>query len=356
MLLEGLHIPLTTPFYPDGRPYLRKLEHNVRSYSKTQAAGLAVLTSAGEANLLSDDEMRQVLLTAAETAAKEKVLLAGVSRESTAGTLALVREAEQMGYDAVLVEAPAFLRGAAGEPAGLELLTYFRVVADRTSLPVILVSRRSSVGGALPIELIAEMSRHSQVAGVVEMDGRVDRVQQLLAATSGASREVIVTSIFGAVTRRMLREQSPAAAAGNFIAAEALSGGSTALAVAPPRPALKTRTKRVVFQVICGSTVAMLDGLIAGAGGAMLPFSACVPQACFEVYAAWKDGDLPLAAEKQTRIMLAAQIVEEDLGIAAIKTGCDLNGYFGGQPRLPRLPVSGTGRERIEKSMASLRS
>ena len=35
MLFDGLHIPLTTPFYPDGRVYLRKLEHNVDRYSRT---------------------------------------------------------------------------------------------------------------------------------------------------------------------------------------------------------------------------------------------------------------------------------------------------------------------------------
>ena len=184
MLLEGLHLPLTTPFYPDGRPYLRKLEHNVRSYSKSPAAGLALLTRSGEANLLSETEMHDLLLAAAEAAGKDKVLLGGVSRDSTAGTLALVKIAEELGYDAVLVEAPAFLQGTRGERAGIELLTYFRVIADRSSLPVVLVSGLGAGGGALPLDLIAEMSRHSQVLGVVEMDQSAERVRRILAASS----------------------------------------------------------------------------------------------------------------------------------------------------------------------------
>ena len=66
MLLEGLHIPLTTPFHPDGRLNRRKLASNVVRYSKTPAAGLIVLGPSGEPTLLSDDETREVLSTAAE--------------------------------------------------------------------------------------------------------------------------------------------------------------------------------------------------------------------------------------------------------------------------------------------------
>ena len=63
MLLEGIFPALTTPFYPDGRLYLRKLEQNVARYSLTAAAGLVVLGSTGEAMMLSDEESREVLRT-----------------------------------------------------------------------------------------------------------------------------------------------------------------------------------------------------------------------------------------------------------------------------------------------------
>ena len=89
MLLEGLHIPLTTPFHPDGRLNLPKLAANVVRYSKSPAAGLVVLGPSGEPTLLTDDESRDVLRAAAQAAAPEKVLLAGVSRDSVRATLAL---------------------------------------------------------------------------------------------------------------------------------------------------------------------------------------------------------------------------------------------------------------------------
>src|SRR5436190_18333137 len=82
MLLHGIFPPITTPFYPDGSLYLKKLESNVEHYCKTPMAGLVVLGSTGEAILMSDEEQRQALKTAREAAAPEKVLIAGTGRES----------------------------------------------------------------------------------------------------------------------------------------------------------------------------------------------------------------------------------------------------------------------------------
>lgn len=100
----------------------------------------------------------------------------------------------------------------------------------------------------------------------------------------------------------------------------------------------------------------MLVGLQAGAVGVMPAFAASAPQACYEVLTAWKDGDEGLAQEKQVRLQGVAERVEEELGVAGIKFGCDLNGYFGGRPRLPLLPLTGEERAEIEALMQGLRN
>src|SRR5437660_7290406 len=132
MLLEGLHLPLTTPFYPDGRLNLRKLEHNVDRYSRTPAAVLVALAETGEPVMLSDAETRQALEVAMGAAAETKVMIAGVSRGSVVGTLELAESAAALGYDAVLVKRPGFLRGGQVR----EVLTYFQAVAGRSPVPV----------------------------------------------------------------------------------------------------------------------------------------------------------------------------------------------------------------------------
>jgi dihydrodipicolinate synthase/N-acetylneuraminate lyase len=100
----------------------------------------------------------------------------------------------------------------------------------------------------------------------------------------------------------------------------------------------------------------MLEALQAGAVGVMPGFAAAAPQACYEVFAAWKDGDEGLALEKQDRLRHVAGRVEERLGVAGIKFGCDLNGYFGGRPRLPQIPLTGEERAEVESLMQGLRN
>src|SRR5215471_16410993 len=77
MFLHGIFPPITTPFYPDGHIYHRKLEQNVEHYSRTPMSGIVVLGSTGEAILLSDTERREALKSARDAAANEKVLIAG---------------------------------------------------------------------------------------------------------------------------------------------------------------------------------------------------------------------------------------------------------------------------------------
>ena len=341
MLLEGLQLPLTTPFYADGRLNLRKLEQNVARYSKALATGLVALSEVGEAAMLSDEETRLTLRCVSDAAATEKVLVAGVSRDSVAGTLELAEYAAEVGYDAVLVGRPSFLRGDAAREK--ELLHYFQMVADRSALPVVLSSPAG--GMELSSELVIGLAGHERVIGL--LDGG-ERVELLRSRTSGVKREVTVTAVFAAVTGRMRADNT-------LLSPAALAGGG-ALAVAAPKAVAKTRTKVVGFQILMGRTAGMLEGLEAGAVGAAPGFAACAPQACYEVLAAWKDGDHALAAEQQERLRAAAERIEDKLGVAGAKYGCDLNGYSGGFPRSPLLPLTGAEREEIEALMQGLRN
>lgn len=348
MLLEGLFLPLTTPFYLDGRLNLRKLEHNVDRYSRTPAAGFAVLSRHGDPTLVTDDETREALRSAIEAAAPEKVMLAGIARDSVFAAVELAGYAAGLGYDAVLAGPPSILHCGPDAERRRGLLAYFQTLADQSPLPLVLASE-----GVVPVEVIIELAGHGNVLGVV--DGNAERIVQIKAATASVKREVVVTHVFTAVTKRMLAQRDSQAGA-TFVAMEALTGATTALAVAPPKPAIKTRTKVKEFQVLAGSTALMLAALKAGAEGVMPAFGACAPQATYEVLAAWKDEDEPLAEEKQARIHAAAERIEGQLGSAGVRYGCDLNGYFGGRPRLPMLPVNGDERAEIEALMQTIRN
>jgi dihydrodipicolinate synthase/N-acetylneuraminate lyase len=334
MLMDGIYVPLTAPFYRDGESYWKKLEHNVGRYSLTPAAGLVALTGEGEA--LSDAEMLETLTCVSVAAAPEKVLIARIAKESVRGALWLADAAAKADFDAVLLRAPRGLSAA-------ELRVFLASVADGSELPV-LVSSASADG--LPVEVIAEFAQHRNALGLFDAGLTVERYREIAASTAKTQHEVSVTTVFAPVTRRMKAPASVSSKDGGaamFVSAESLAGG-TALAIAPPKPAIKTRTKTVGFQVMA-----------AGSGTGLVELLEAVPQGCYEAYAAFKDGDAALAREKEQRLLDADALLHE-LGIAGIKYGCDLNGYFGGVPRLPRVPLNGEQRAQVERALQGLRN
>ena len=119
---------------------------------------------------------------------------------------------------------------------------------------------------------------------------------------------------------------------------------------------MKTRQKEAGFQVLVGAAQKLHPSLDAGAVGAILAFACVAPTACYEIHAAWGEGDAELARLKQDRIAATAQRLVGEFGIPGVKYGMDFNGYFGGSVRLPLLPITGEVKTEVERLLAGTRN
>jgi len=375
MLLSGIFPPITTPFYPDGEVYYKKIESNVERYSRTPVAGIVVQGSTGEAILLSDQERRDVLKAALAAAAPNKVMIAGTGSESAHETLRLTEYAAELGYDAAMVRTPHYYKK---QMLPANLLAFYRIVADRSALPIIIYNFPQATGYDVPAEVVIELAGHPNIIGIKESSGNLDKVKQMVDGTGDVKRQATVTETFDAVTPRMLKAAvaesekqsrelvSIASLAGSEsmeqVERRASSPVQDGAAIKPSSSAvtvvgkLKTRQKEVGFQVMVGAAHQLEPSLGMGAVGAILAFACPAPMACYEIYAALKDGNSALAREKQDRVRLAAQRVVGEFGVPGVKHAMDLNGYFGGPSRLPFLPLSGEQKAEIEKLMAGIKS
>jgi dihydrodipicolinate synthase/N-acetylneuraminate lyase len=356
MLLHGIFPPITTPFYPDGNVYFRKLESNIERYSRTPVAGIVTLGSTGEAVMLSDQEQRDVLKAAREAAAPNKVLIAGTGLESAIGTLRLTAYAAELGYDVAMVRTPHYYKS---QMQPLNMLAFYRTVADRSPLPVIAYNFPQATGYDIPAEVVIELAQHPNLIGIKESSGDVEKVRAMVEGTRHIQRSATVTETFDAVTPRMIAGATSGSNGGELVPVGALAGLHAAKASSSAVSAigkLKTREKEAGFQVLVGAADKLHPSLDAGAVGAILAFACAAPTACYEIYAAWKEGDAELARLKQERIAHAAQRVVGELGIPGVKYAMDFNGYFGGPARLPLLPLTGEGKSEIEQLLADIRN
>jgi dihydrodipicolinate synthase/N-acetylneuraminate lyase len=350
MLLSGIFPPVTTPFYPQGNVYFKKLEANVERYSKTPVAGIVALGSTGEAILLSDLERRDVLQSVRDACVPSKVLIAGTGMESADETLQLTEFAAKAGYDVALVRTPHFYRK---QMAPANLLAFYRFVADRSPLPVLLYNVPGFTAYDIPAEMVVELAGHPNIIGIKESGGDVEKVRRMVEGTRYVKRSVTVTETFEAVTPRMLSAAAKSNGELVSITGSTARPSSSAVAVVG---GLKTRQREVGFQVLVGAAQTLEPSLQVGATGAILGFADPAPTACYEIYAAWKEGDPELARLKQQRIVKASQRIVGDLGIPAIKYAMDFNGYYGGTARLPLLPVTVDVKEEVERLLADIRN
>lgn len=359
MLLHGIFPPITTPFYPDGNVYFKKLESNVERYSRTPCAGIVVLGSTGEAILLSDQERRDVLKSARDTAAPNKVLIAGTGIESAIETLRLTEYAAELGYDVAMVRTPHYYKKQM-QPANI--LGFYRTVADRSPLPVIIYNFPQGTGYDIPAELVIELAEHPNLIGIKESSGDVEKVRKMVEGTRHIGRSVTVTETFEAVTPRMVAAAGSSTNGGELVHVGVLAGSGSSTLAKPSSAAvtivgkMKTRQKEVGFQVLVGAAQKLQPSLDAGAVGAILAFACMAPTACYEIYAAWKEGDAELARLKQERIAHAAERVVGAWGAPGVKYAMDFNGYFGGPSRLPLLPLTGDVKSEVERLLADIRN
>ena len=242
------------------------------------------------------------------------------------------------------------------------MLAFYRFVCDRSPLPVIIYNFPQATSYDIPAELVIELAEHPNLIGIKESSGSIEKVQKMVEGTRHIKRSATVNETFAAVTGRMLKAAAAASASaegGALVTVGALAG------TAAPKPSssavsvigsLKTRQKEVGFQVLVGAAHKLHPSLDAGAVGAILAFADCAPTACYEVYAAWKDGDVALAREKQERIAKAAERIVGTLSVAGVKYAMDFNGYFGGTVRLPLLPLTADKKAEIEQLMAKIRN
>jgi 4-hydroxy-2-oxoglutarate aldolase len=288
---SGVFPALTTPFEDDGSVSLADLKHNIHKYNATDLAGYVVLGSTGESVLLKPAEMDGILVTVKEAAAKGKKLVAGTGAESTAETIERTKRAAELGYHAALVKTPHYYKPSYKPEV---LVAHYRRVADESPIPVLLYSVPQFTGVALESPETILLAEHSNIIGIKESSGNVQRIAEMIAGT-------------------------------------------------PP-----------AFQVLVGSAPTVYPSLVIGARGAILALASALPEKCVALFELARQGHHEKARELQSVLVRASKRIVSEAGIAGLKHVMDQRGYRGGLPRLPLLPLQHEQKKRLNEFVTSL--
>jgi 4-hydroxy-2-oxoglutarate aldolase len=293
MKLQGIFPPIATPFDHNGDIYPAKVRHNVEKWNKTALSGYVVMGSTGESVMLTTDEKTAMWELVAQCAAPEKLLIAGTGVESVRETVALTNRAAEMGYKAALVRTPHYYKNLVNRAAAQEL--YFRAVADQARIPVIVYNFPQATGVDIPVEAVVALSEHPNVIGIKESSGNMAKLMETI------------------------------------------------------------RGARAGFQVLVGSAPTLWPSLLMGACGGILAYANAAPYSTIAIWEAYRAREDAAGLDWQNRIGHAAALVTAKHGIPGLKYAMDLNGYYGGPPRLPLCVPGEAAKREIEEAFRDLK-
>ena len=172
---EGVFVAMATPMDGDERIRLDEVERQVRRFELAGADALFPLGTNGEFFALEYGEKIEVLAAVMESASRETVKCAGVGCVTTRETVALAREAEAMGVDAVAVITPYFAALSQDQ-----LYRHFTAVADSVSIPVILYNIPQRTGNSIDFETAARLAAVENIAGIKDSSGKLENLRGYL--------------------------------------------------------------------------------------------------------------------------------------------------------------------------------
>lgn len=155
---RGVHPIVPTAFREDGSLDLDSQRRLIDHIAAAGSHGVAILGFLGEAHKLSTAERRQVIAATRERLRPGMKLLVGVRAHGAAGAVEQALEAKDLGADAVFV-APIDVQNDG------VLFDFYRSVADRSGVPVMIHDYPEHFGTTLSPQLIARLG--NEVEGIV---------------------------------------------------------------------------------------------------------------------------------------------------------------------------------------------
>lgn len=283
--LMGVFAPVTTPFDDKGEVAYDKLRDNMAFYAKSKLKGYLALGSNGENKSLTNAEKEKVLETIIRNKGPEQVVMAGCIFESTKETIEFAKIAQGLGTDFITLLPPSYFKKEMTDPV---LLRYFTDVADSVTTPCLVYNAPQFCGGTtLSVSLVKELAKHPNIVGL--KDSSTGNIESFLFAV------------------------------------------------------------RDVFNVMPGSANFFVTGLLMGAPGGVISLANVFPDITCRLYELTVSKQYEEAFKLNERVIQLNKTVSGTGGVAAVKYAMDLAGLYGGNPRLPLLPLADDIKKKIQE-------
>lgn len=174
--IEGIITALATPFQ-EGKLDEESFRKLIRFQRDQGVEGFVINGTTGESPCLFQEEVEKLFEWTREEAT-ENLLILGVGGNSTEKTLENIKRAEKLRADAVLAVSPYY-----NKPPQRGLIKHFKILSEKSSLPVILYNVPARTGVGLSLESVLELSQQINILGIKEASGDLQFGREIIEKT-----------------------------------------------------------------------------------------------------------------------------------------------------------------------------
>lgn len=174
-MFQGSIVALVTPMHADGSIDEKAMADLVEFHIASGTHGIVAVGTSGESATLSVSEHGHVIKRLVELSNKRIPVIAGTGANSTAEAIELTAHAKEVGADGCLLVTPYY-----NKPTQEGLYQHFKAIAEAVDIPQILYNVPGRTAVDMTPEVSARLSEISNIVGIKEAYGTVDRIKELL--------------------------------------------------------------------------------------------------------------------------------------------------------------------------------
>lgn len=175
-MFGGSIVALVTPMDERGEVDYATLKALVDWHVAEGTDGIVAVGTTGESATLDFDEHESVLRHTVEYAAGRVPVIAGTGANATREAIELTARAERAGVAGCLTVTPYY-----NKPTQDGLFQHFKAIAESSKLPQLLYNVPGRTGVDLLPETVARLAAVSNIVGIKEATGKLERLAQIQA-------------------------------------------------------------------------------------------------------------------------------------------------------------------------------
>ena len=173
-VFTGMATAIVTPMTRDGIDY-EALGAFLEFQIENGINAIVVMGTTGENATIEYEDQKEVIRFTVERVAKRVPVIAGVGTNNTAHVLENVKNACEVGADAVLVVTPYYNKATQNG-----LYTHFKTIADASTVPVILYNVPGRTGCNLLPKTVARLAEHENIVAIKEATGNMAQMVEIM--------------------------------------------------------------------------------------------------------------------------------------------------------------------------------